>query len=245
VLACAVCSQVRECCPLEHPRPRTRTRTRTLAPWLTLPPACGPAGLHGRECALLLNNAHARTRTHPPHTHNSHAHPFRAQTSTPRASTRRAVAREPTPPPPTPPNPHSRTHAPPQVAARRFCLVAAGARQPSPRVMRGFKLTCAPPCLAQTTPSCPRCVPLCFTQTYPLHLRLSHTHPSPLPFARADFGECGEAPVRLSPNPNPSTTPRPTRLSHPFPCLRRMGEISERWLHFNHPPTHPPTSHVC
>jgi hypothetical protein len=155
-----------------------------------------------------------------------------------RTWTRRASMRC-SPLPTATPHSHSPVLSRLQVAARRFCLVAAGARQPSPRVVLGFKLTCVPPCLAQTTRSSPRCVPLCSTQTCPLHLRLSHTHPPPLPFARADLRERREAPVRTRPLEPLSTRPRrrwPTAAHPPTPCLRRMGEISERLLQLNHLP---------
>ena len=76
--------------------------------------------------------------------------------------------------------------------------------------------------LAQTTRSCPRCVTLCLTQTYPLHLRLSHTHPSPLPFARADFGERREAPVRASARILTLIVSRAHRASPPAHCPPRV-----------------------
>ena len=111
----------------------------------------------------------------------------------------------------------------PQVAARRFCLVAAGARQPSPPDVLGFKLTCVPPCLAQTTRSSRRCNSTQFLLNLCTPFRPPGAHP--FPFHQADQRECGEAPVRLTSNRSPH---RPTWLGMTFapPRLRRMGEIS-------------------
>ena len=83
-----------------------------------------------------------------------------------------------------------------EVAARRFCLVAAGAHHSLHTQHLDFRLL-ACPWLAQTTRSCLRSA----------RTRRSSSAPQPTPLT-------------------PSTAPRATRLSRPLPCLRRMGEIS-------------------